>query len=146
MKVIFLDFDGVLNCRKYVLDNPNAGVALDPQKVALLKEIVAATGANIVLTTSWREHWQCDSIGVHIEGIFQAFGLEIFDKTPKLSAPRGKEIKAWLAHHPETEQFVVLDDMLLGGDFLHGHCIKTSYYADGLQETDVTKAIAILNG
>lgn len=150
MKVIFLDFDGVLNSEKYVRNCGYYGILIDPTRMELLQQIVQATGANIVLSTSWREHWDkdrnaCDEMGRMIHDTFQKNGLQIFDKTPKLHLRREEEIKSWLMQHPEVTNFVVLDDLFLGADFLTGHFIKTSNYFHGLDEQDVKKAIDILN-
>lgn len=150
MKVIFLDFDGVLNSSKYLLRCEVCGIAIDPSRMVLLKQIVDAANAKIVLSTSWREHWEkdlakCGSTGVLINRIFSTHGLQIFDKTPQLHERRETEIKSWLDAHPEVENYVVLDDRLLSADYLNGHFIKTSNYFDGLDETDVQKAIDILN-
>ena len=149
-RVIFLDFDGVLNSAKYLLGCGECGMAIDPTRMVLIKQIVAATDAKIVLSTSWREHWSkdwvnCDSTGVLINSIFSIYGLQIWDKTPELHARRETEIKSWLDMHPEVENFVVLDDRLLSADYSNGHFIKTSNYFDGLDEMDVQKAIEILN-
>lgn len=150
MKVIFLDFDGVLNSEKYVRTVREYGVIIDPSRMALLKKIIDATNAEIVLSTSWREHWdkepiKCDTTGEGINEIFGEYGLKIFDKTPKLNLKREDEIKAWLNENG-AESFVVLDDAFLSDDFLVGHFIKTSNYFDGLDEADVKKAIEILKG
>ena len=150
MKVIFLDFDGVLNSAKYLLNHEGYGVVIDPARMRLLKQIVDTTGARIVLSTSWREHWEkdltkCDSTGVLINNVFSEYGLQAYDKTPELHARREVEIKSWLDKHPEVKNFVVLDDRLLSADYLNGHFIKTSNYFDGLDEEDVQKAIDILN-
>lgn len=151
MKVIFLDFDGVLNSEKYVQNCGEYGVVIDPSRMFLLKQIIDVTGAKIVLSTSWREHWEtnpseCNSTGQQINTIFGEYGLQITGKTPKLHLRREQEIKHWLDEHPEVENFVVLDDMFLGAEFLEGHFVKTSNYFNGLDETDVKKAIEILNG
>lgn len=150
MKVLFLDFDGVLNSERYVRRCGRYGVIIDPERLALLKKITDATDAVIVLTTSWREHWDkddalCDETGVQINGIFSGYGLCIFDKTPKLFSRREEEIKAWLDSHPETEGFAVLDDAFLSADFLCGHFVKTSDFRGGLCEQNVLEAIDILN-
>ena len=150
MKVIFLDFDGVLNSSQYLLRCEVCGVAIDPSRMVLLKQIVDAANAKIVLSTSWREHWSkdlgcCNSTGVLINNIFSEYDLQVYDKTPELHARREIEIKSWLDKHPEVKSFVVLDDRLLSADYLNGHFIKTSNYLDGLDETDVQKAIDILN-
>ena len=149
MKIIFLDFDGVLNSDRYVRDCGNYGVALDGEKMKLLKKIVDSTGARIVLTTSWKEHWdkdesKCDYSGKTINSIFARYGLEIYDKTPVIKPDREDEIRKWLEEHPETENFVVLDDMRLVADFLAGHFVKTCAFRDALEEKDADEAIAIL--
>jgi hypothetical protein len=151
MKVIFLDFDGVLNSLRYLSACGETGLVIDPTRMALLKEIVDSTGAQIVLSTSWREHWwaiseACDAIGREIRERFAAWGLEILDKTSQLPVGRTAQIRDWLDHHPETETYLILDDALLSAGFLEGHYIKTSNYHDGLASEDVPRAIAILNG
>ena len=55
-KVIFLDVDGFLNCHS-TKDSCGGYIGIDDKKVALLKEIVDATGAIIILVSSWKEWW-----------------------------------------------------------------------------------------
>ena len=142
MKVIFLDFDGVLNS----LRSPAEGVNLVPEKLKLLKRLVDATGASIVLSTSWREHWgpDGDATGAVMDQMFHDHGLQIDDKTPTLPQGREAEIKAWLDQHPQVNNFVVLDDRLLAAEYLQGHFVKVSSYFGGLAEVDVYEAIRIL--
>ena len=156
MKVIFLDFDGVLNSAQYdkirdLVSNTN----LDETRMPLLKRIVDETGAVIVLSTSWRSHWhkkenECSPIGVWINAIFAKYGMTIYDKTPQLSfqAGRQKEILSWLEYPPErVESYVILDDDGLGWGKLSDRLIKTSpHIGKGLEEEHVQKAIALLNG
>lgn len=62
MKVIFLDFDGVMDTAYYghvhgKEDLPNSdefGTVFDPNCVRSLKEIIDKTGAVIVVTSSWK--------------------------------------------------------------------------------------------
>ncbi|MBQ4052529.1 MAG: hypothetical protein IJD09_02665 [Clostridia bacterium] len=149
MKVIFLDFDGVLNSRKYVDACGHFGVIIDPSRMALLKQIVDATDARIVLSTSWREHWspvaaQCDAVGEEINRIFKEHRLEIYDKIPQMNFKREQEIKAWLEDYPTVDRFVVLDDLFLDAPFMRGHFVRTSDLRDGLDEDNVKEAIDIL--
>ena len=151
MKVIFLDFDGVLNSEKYLAACGSDGVVIDPSRMILLKQLVDATGAKIVLSTSWREHWskeptQCDSTGMLMNDIFSRQGLQIWDKVSQLRMTREAQIKNWLDRHPEVERFVVLDDGLLCAGYLEGRFVKTSNYFGGLNESDVQRACDILNG
>ena len=150
MKVVFLDIDGVLNSEDYVYSYREYGIAIDPTRMVLLKQIIDETNAKIVLSTSWREHWEktpneCGKIGLQINNIFSQYNLEILDKTPNLRTRREQEIWYWLNKHPQVKNFVVLDDMFLCAEFLDGHFIKTSNHFDGLDEADVEKAIGILN-
>lgn len=149
MKVVFLDFDGVLNSRGYLSACGEVGVVINPANMEILKEIIEKTNARIVLTTSWREHWsrqaaERDNVGEEIHAVFHKYNLEIYDKTPTLPGRREGEIQHWLETHPETEQFVILDDQLLSGEFLKGHFIKTSDYFGGLNQEDGRKAVEIL--
>ncbi len=150
MKVLFLDFDGVLNSDLYVRAHPSGGVVIDPSRLELLSRIVARTGARIVLTTSWRDHWdpapeRRDAVGEEIVRIFGTAGLAVFGKTPRLG-DREKEIAAWLGEHPETEAFAVLDDRPYEEGFLRGSFVLTSGLRHGLDGEDAEKAIRILNG
>ncbi len=151
MKVIFLDFDGVLNTDKYVAACGRVGMIIDPEKMELLKEIVERTGAKIVLSTSWREHWsehelECDETGDEIKRIFAFHGMRIYGKTPEISFRREKEIEKWLDDHPSTENFVVLDDLPLDtSGRLGGHFVKTSAYSTGLTCEHVESAVGLLS-
>lgn len=51
MRVIFLDIDGELTYAGYSNEETHN---IDSEKVALLKEIVDATDAKIVLSSSWK--------------------------------------------------------------------------------------------
>lgn len=149
MKVLFLDFDGVLNTDKYLRSCEDWGMIVDPSRMPLLKKIIDATHAKIVLSTTWREHWipgaeQSDPTGQKINELFAAYGLEIWDKTPELGQKREQEIKAWLDLHPEVEAFAVLDDMALRADYLEGHFVKTSAYCRGLDKAAMEAVIEIL--
>ncbi len=151
MKILFLDFDGVLNDENYVRDQGYFGLILNPKNLLLLKRLIDATGAKIVLSTSWREHWnldpsECDEIGLEINQIFAQYGLEAYDKTPEIGYRREVPIRSWLDAHPEVETFVVLDDLRLGADWLEGHFVRTSNRHGGLSEENLRDAIEVLGG
>ena len=151
MKVIFLDFDGVLNSQRYFRCNGCEGVALDPVCMLRLQEIVAATDAKIVLSTSWREHWEkemseCDGIGLKINEAFKEYNLLIFDKTPFSKIDRETDIEIWLRRNSEVTEFVVLDDRFLDSLVIRGHFVKTDGYLYDLNETAKKEAIEILIG
>ena len=149
MKVLFLDFDGVLNSDRYVRRHGNTGLIIDPARMELLQRIIRETDAKIVLSTSWREHWssvpsQCDAVGDTVNALFAPYGLTIYDKTPKRRDGREQEIAQWLRDFPSVTVFAVLDDRFLEAPFLNDHLVLTSNRRDGLDEDDVNKAIALL--
>ena len=64
MKVLFLDFDGVLNSCRYMRENwrrfegsvlHRVSDAIDRAAVARLNQVVERTGAKVVISSSWRK-------------------------------------------------------------------------------------------
>ncbi len=152
MKIIFLDIDGVLNSFKYDLHRSEHDGNIDKTRLPILKRVIDATGALIVLSSSWRKHWEnednFDPIGAEIDAVFESLELYIYDKTPILSsASRKQEIEQWLlSHKDEVEAFVIIDDIFGGWDELSPYVIKTSAYVGyGLMDCHAEKAIEILN-
>ena len=128
MKILFLDIDGVLNSRAYdCRRNWNGQTNIDETRLPLVKEIVEKTGAEIVLTSTWRRHLDgamnaCDEAGEYVVSTFSKHGLRIFSKTPDFGrgASRRDEVAAWLSEHDKTvETFVILATVRSdGGSFL----------------------------
>ena len=151
MKIIFLDIDGVLNSWRYDQVRMSLADNIDETRLPLLYQIVASTDAKIVLTSSWRKHWErdfnkSDSIGQHLNQLFDEHGLAIFDKTIESSDNnRTDEIRDWLANN-SVEQFVIIDDIAFGWDELESHLVRTNYrIGRGLHDSHVSQAISILN-
>lgn len=155
MKVIFLDIDGVLNSRKYDRTRDiNKQGDIDETRIPLVKKIVDSTGAKIVLSSTWRYHWNvdsslCDVDGKYINRVFAQFGLTIYDKTPDLGimASRREEINEWLkATDEKIDSFVIIDDYMFGWEELSEYFVRTEpQFRLGLEEEHVKKAIEILN-
>ena len=159
MKIIFLDVDGVLNSWQYYKENEDliCDEPIDPENVACLSEIVKATGAKLVLSSSWRGGWdknpaKMEAEGKYIEEALAVHGMKIYDKTGSSDVSfqdaRCREIKAWLRKHPlQVESFVILDD----GDFLWeahkltSHLVLTDFEDRGLCKKHIEPAIKILN-
>lgn len=155
MKVIFLDFDGVITTYK-------SQYRLDEEKMKLVKYICRKTGAKIVITSSWRRWTLEDTIkditdtskwGVPIpfEPIKKVIGVtsRVYafkndDVQHHYRVPRGVEIKMYLDEHTDIDKYVILDDdsdMLLEQE---PYFIRTDE-TEGLTELDAEKAITILN-
>ena len=150
MKIIFLDIDGVLNSRQYDSGRSMAEGNIDVSRLLLLKQLVEQTGAKIVLTSSWRRHWdragECtDEIGKELEDTFGRFGICLYDKTPELEKDRSKEINEWLAMNRDFNAFVVIDDIKFGWYELAPFVVNTDYHIGrGLEQRHIEKAIKIL--
>jgi hypothetical protein len=127
MKTLFLDVDGVLNrCGA-------SGHGLESDKIALLKEIVDATGCGIVLSSMWRK--SPDAVG-RLDAVLTAAQI-LWDRemTPVLDRQigqlwvtdtRGREIQHWLNRNP-VQAFVILDDDADMGALLP-HLVKTDSF------------------
>ena len=156
MRVVFLDFDGVITTLK-------SRYHLDPEKMELVKRIVDATDAKIVITSSWRRFTLEDTIKsitdtssphvgenpfVPIEAVIgvtaRMYGFKYSDPKKHYSIPRGVEIERWINEHPEVEQYVILDDDCDMLYYQRNNFVHTDTY-NGISEADVEKAIKILN-
>ena len=148
MKVIFLDIDGCLNTEEWrnstedYFDKP-----ICEEHMSFLKFLCDATEARIVLSSSWREHWnegeqQADPLGKYFNKIFAKYGLKIHSKTPELHGDRKAEIESWIDNYKnQVEEFVIIDDVDYGFD---KHFVKTSDQT-GLDEEASEKAIEFLS-
>jgi HAD domain in Swiss Army Knife RNA repair proteins len=165
-KIIFLDIDGVLNSRAYTTSEvylqATAGISnaelmlsrhdlrIDPLAVDLLNDLIDKSGADVVLSSTWRGKYSPDDITKLMAT--RGFKFKITDSTPILFGkvnssriPRGKEIASYLRNLPQwPDGFVILDD---NDDMLTliNHLILTSKKL-GLTAQDVEKALKILHG
>lgn len=116
MKVIFLDYDGVVNTLWFNdvngeprFDFPNDNRVNNTQAIAWLNKLCRETGAKIVVSSTWRlydNYKEC----LYNAGLNK--DIEILGRTKKLGTARGIEIQDWLDEHQELniEKFVILDD------------------------------------
>ena len=159
MKIIFLDIDGVLNCLG-CQEKIQGCIFVEEKKIFLLKELVDKTGAEIVLSSTWRYGWECRD---NIENpspsqlqdirLFEALeerlafcGIKLRGYTDDFG-PRGKEIDAWLKAHFEEniESYVILDDMDAEELQPHSHRLVQTSIFYGLEAKHIRKATKILN-
>lgn len=111
MKVLFLDFDGVINSIRsavafggYPWNVTAKSIKLfDPVGLRLIRMVCEKTGAKIVLSSTWRKCFKYDELG-------KALDLPIISATPKtLSRSRGEEIEMWLNEN-KVDQYAIVDD------------------------------------
>jgi hypothetical protein len=136
-RVIFLDFDGVLApIRRW-----DRYGDLDPACVRVLNDVVARSGADVVVSSTWRH----GKTVAELQEILKSHGFAgcVLDKTPagEPGADRGDEISAWLAQHA-VSAYVIIDDHSDMGPLRH-RLVQTRP-ADGLRPVDGERAIAIL--
>ncbi len=154
-KIIFLDIDGVLNCHS-TKDSCGKYRGIEDKKVSFLKKIVDATGAIIVLTSSWKENWikaprfkpLQDELAIYLDKKLEKQGLTIFDKTEDCDPKyRGDGILEYLRLQSkkgiDVENYIIIDDETF--DYketkLTPKLIQTSFYKDGLEEKHVRMAV-----
>lgn len=165
-KIIFLDIDGVIATNERIVDGT---WGLVDAKQKLLGDILNETGAEIVLSSSWRYN-DLHNTKIYMERkgfwfVEKIVGITIrahsyIDKESKihLSIPRGVEIKQWLDTNIHSEngknwdrkklglhyQYVILDD---DTDMLYeqkDNFINTDSF-NGLSRANSINAINILN-
>ena len=129
-KIIFLDIDGVLNTERWYVktgrepDADGYGVPFDPVAIDCLRRIISETGAEIVISSSWkwlglntmRNMWKDRNLPGKViditpdkisDELLFSLDLDGFDVT-KL---KGFEIAEWLSlHEKDVSQYVIIDD------------------------------------
>ena len=155
MKVIFLDFDGVITTEA-------SRWCLCAEKMELVKQIVDQTGAKIVISSSWRRNTLEKTIEkiTEIGGAFignvpflipecvvgvtsRMYAFKYGDSSKHFLICRGEEISRYIDEHEEITNYVILDDdsdMLLSQSM---NFVQTKWKL-GICEADVLRAIDIL--
>lgn len=139
MKVIFLDFDGVITTYR-------SGYRISNDKLSLLKQIIDNTDARIVVSSSWKRGYDNRDEFVKSLGYdeYHWFVRSIYDITDNDGAWRGDEIQRYLDAHNDIESYVILDDDSdFHDDQLFNFVQTDTYY--GISEREVEFAINILN-
>lgn len=150
MKLIFLDVDGVFVTEKFVRKEfartgKPQGRTFDPEAVAECDRILAATGADIVVSSVWRMGRSLDEL----DQLFKDQGFKnarIVGKTGITShGVRGREIQDYLnTLSIQPDKFAIIDD---DSDMEHltPLLFKTSWVT-GLTPQIADKVIEFLNG
>ena len=142
--------DGVVNCWSTKERAPSKVIGVEQRLIALVKEIVDATGAKLVLSSTWRQDWFYEHMGgddwPYLRSEFAKQDLYFIDHTPlHKSRHRGEEIKDWLENTEyDVKSYVVIDDEMFDIWDLHdGHMVQTSFDS-GIKPGAVKMAIEIL--
>ena len=149
-KIVFLDFDGVLNdfpnhddkSIKEILDNFESFIFED--KVKMLNKIVDECNADFIIISYWRIHYNINELSDLLKK--KGFKGHILDTTTlggKEHKGRLDKIKKCLEEY-KPEAYVILDDSDIdesSDDKNHIRPIKTK----GLEKRHIDKAIEILN-
>jgi len=158
IRILFLDVDGVLNCCA-TEEHCGSYRGIDDPKVKLLKEIIDATGALIVLISSWKNEWyrseqfkyKQDLLANYLDIKLAKFGLKASAKVPDESFDgRGKNIAAYLKALKQKRisvaSYAILDDeeQDYAKTGLVPHVVKTDFEHGGLKKEHVKQAIAML--
>lgn len=144
MKVIFLDFNGVLDTW-FEMDKINY------DNLQRLKWIVRETEAKVVLTTSNKRSFVISGvmnpIMVMLTTRLMEEGIDVIGVTPNADT-REHEIMLYLYEHPEIENYVIIDDDYdmeeLADHLVKLPCQNIGQEQLGLQKEHAEKAIKIL--
>jgi HAD domain in Swiss Army Knife RNA repair proteins len=138
MKVVMLDFDGVLiPFGKSSLNDEATKTAVGNMRKFFEKN----PDVKIVISSAWRRHGMSyckrflDGLGLPGDRIVGLTGEERGD--------RGYQIECYLKRHPEVEKFVIVDDNSDMPTMLN-KLVKTNSFI-GFTEADIEKASQILN-
>lgn len=151
MKVLFLDFDGVIT-------TPESDWEIIPEKVEMIKGFLDKTGAKVVISSSWRANSSDvqDTITkikrnpynpTHEcpleEYIIGVTPYENYSSRWNWVNPRGLEIQRYLLNHPEITNYVIIDDVDISPlENQEDHFVRTNCW-DGITKEDIRKAIQI---
>ena len=167
-KIIFLDFDGVLNTEHYqgLLQyhgkswQDEYGAFFDPNAVQQLKRIVDATGADIVIESSWKYHgldamkelWEIRNLPGRVIDITPSSvsdeylsNVDLDNLDASMFHCKGLEISSWLSEKGQSNtRYVIIDDEYVVLESQSSNFILTNPY-EGITEEQANQAISILN-
>lgn len=167
-KIIFLDFDGVLNTEYYqgLLQyqgkpwQDEYGAFFDPKSVKQLKKIIDATDADIVVESSWKylgldamkELWDVRNLPGRVIDITPSsvsdenlININLDYLYTSILHCKGIEIASWLTEQTEDIRYVIIDDEYVILESQFPHFILTNPY-EGITEEQAERTISILNG
>ena len=139
MKVVFVDFDGVLN--SFASHRLASGETFSAAACGNLNVILEAVPElKIVVSSAWRI-WGLEKM----REILEKNGIDksrVIDITGDEKGSRGYQIQCWLDRNPGVTNIVILDDDS-DMDHLMNKLVKTNSFI-GLTETGAKQAIKVL--
>lgn len=180
MKVMFLDHDGVIclgnnwggrykKYKEYLKKHPQIPLSecpvdirfddFDSKAIIVLNEIIRLSGAEIVVSSNWKNHATLSELGdfYHDQGIairpidctssVKTIDPEWYETHNHLclfEEERSMEIKDWLSKHPEVTYWVAIDDLDM--DPFLSNFVHTRRHMEGIKQTGIKeKVLAFLN-
>ena len=132
--IIFVDIDGVFQLSSYInylvknnmKTKDKHGQLFDTECIKNFNEIIDITGADVVITSSWRFNglismkklWKARGLKGNIIGITTIGAPFEFDC-------RGQEIERWFMDNGKPSKFVIIDDCNIG-DYYNKEFVKTN--------------------
>lgn len=156
--LVFLDFDGVLNCAT-TKTRVGRFMGLDDRLIQNLNAILSQSDADVVISSSWREAFEIEALKMllnergfehsdRIIGLTPSFTGSADEKLDMLwtssmrNGRRHAEIELWLKKNGQQGQrFLVLDDMKT--NFKENQILTDEYI--GLLPDHVSLALDILS-
>ena len=153
-KYIFLDIDGVLNSEEwhqYYWDNDLQytpyDTEIDYRAARMMCELVNKTGAEIVISSSWRTDMNEVRRRLHNSGLKCPIELRIegyeFSESDK-HPTRGELIERFLSTHPCSTYVIFDDENDMTDEQKDGHFVKTKWKT-GITKKDISTAERILS-
>jgi hypothetical protein len=121
MKIMFLDFDGVISTHRALIANRCKTFVhrdidwIDPIAVKMIADLCAQFNYQIVVTSTWRKFGKqtcTEALGrANIWMHYDWCTKEIWPKGPNASAgSRPAEIEDWIARNGPVEDYLIIDD------------------------------------
>ena len=105
-RVIFLDYDGVINIGNKKFD----GQLDNPEAIMYLNKFCKEFNFNIVVTSSWRRHPNYKNM-LYDAGLDPK--IKIIGCTIVSHLSREFEINKYLSDNPEVTEFIIIDDYII---------------------------------
>lgn len=143
MKVVFLDFNGVL-------DTYDEFDVIDKSNLYVLVDAINLTDSKVVITSSNKDYFYRNGkhnlVMENLINTLSEYNIEVFGYTKKLNS-REEEILDYLCTHPEIEHYCIIDDDYFF-ESMGDHMIKLTSQMDGgngLKETSTYEIVRKLN-